>query len=99
MELQFLKIHSIMRPADDGARASLSLLASACVVLGRRRPHDLRRPLSEIKVVQPWGTIFGHVRALAAVHADRLEQTDRRGFLHLRTKYWPTASTRVGCRH
>ena len=23
-----------------------------------------------------------------AIHADRLERTDRRGFLHLRTKYW-----------
>ena len=37
----------------------------------------------------PWGTIFGHVGArYKTVHADRLEQTDRRGFLHLRTKYW-----------
>ena len=37
----------------------------------------------------PWGTIFRHVGAsYASVHADRLERTDRRGFLHLRTKYW-----------
>ena len=37
----------------------------------------------------PWGTIFGHVGAsYASVHADRLERTDRRGFFHLRTKYW-----------
>ena len=37
----------------------------------------------------PWGTIFGHVGAqYKAIHADRLERTDRRGFLHLRTKYW-----------
>ena len=29
---------------------------------------------------------LGH--AQAKIHADRLEQTDRRGFMHLRTKYW-----------
>ena len=53
----------------------------------------LRRPslLIEVKSrwFSPWGTIFGHVGAsYASVHADRLERTDRRGFLHLRTKYW-----------
>ena len=53
----------------------------------------LRRPslLIEVKSrwFSPWGTIFGHVGArYKTVHADRLEQTDRRGFMHLRTKYW-----------
>ena len=53
----------------------------------------LRRPslLIEVKSrwFSPWGTIFGHVGAqYKAIHADRLERTDRRGFLHLRTKYW-----------
>ena len=53
----------------------------------------LRRPslLIEVKSrwFSPWGTIFGHVGAsYASVHADRLERTDRRGFLHLRTRYW-----------
>ena len=52
-----------------------------------------RRPslLIEVKSrwFSPWGTIFGHVGArYKTVHADRLEQTDRRGFMHLRTKYW-----------
>ena len=53
----------------------------------------LRRPslLIEVKSrwFSPWGTIFGHVGAqYKAIHADRLERTDRRGFLHLRTRYW-----------
>lgn len=53
----------------------------------------LRRPslLIEVKsrYYSPWGTIFGYMgAAYAAVHADRLERTDPRGFMHLRTKYW-----------
>ena len=69
-------------------------LASACVYgAGCANGVWLRRPslLIEVKSrwFSPWGTIFGHVGAqYKAIHADRLERTDRRGFLHLRTRYW-----------
>jgi len=57
----------------------------------RRRDADGGLGALEVKSrwFSPWGTIFGHVGArYKTVHADRLEQTDRRGFMHLRTKYW-----------
>ena len=78
----FLKIHS---PRAD---ALVCFHGAGCA-----NGVWLRRPslLIEVKSrwFSPWGTIFGHVGAsYASVHADRLERTDRRGFLHLRTRYW-----------
>ena len=59
-------------------------LASACVfsvaLIGHTHP-----PFPAPKVRRRDADVGA---SYASVHADRLERTDRRGFLHLRTRYW-----------
>jgi hypothetical protein len=88
MELQIPNPWDLQRRALSCADALVCFHGAGCA-----NGVWLRRPslLIEVKSrwFSPWGTIFGHVGAqYKAIHADRLEQTDQRGFLHLRTKYW-----------